>query len=328
MIREYDSPEAVAQLDDGAVPPVPPEVLSSNPPLVHLAELDERERLVARCSLWRRRDAEGADTDDGLVGHFAAGADGAGRELLEHAFARLAGMGCARAIGPMDGDTWHSYRFVTDPGTEPPFVFEPSNPPGWPALFEAAGFEPLNTYYSTLVPDLHHTDERTPGRVEAFRETGVSFRTLDPGRFEEELTRIYALSRVAFAANFLYSPIDERAFLDLYRPIQPHVVPELVHFAEAEGRLIGFSFGTPDLLEVQRSGKARTMLIKSLAVHPDEGGKGLGAVLMDLPQRSAVELGFERGIQAFMEKENRSLAISGHYAHTIREYTLFHRSLP
>jgi GNAT superfamily N-acetyltransferase len=328
MIREYTSPADVADLDEGAVLPVPPEVLVANRPLVHLAEFDGRERLVARCSLWRRRDAQGADTEDGLVGHFAAAVDGAGRELLEHALARLAAMGCARAIGPMDGDTWHSYRFVTDPGTEPPFIFEPSNPPEWPALFEAAGFEPLNSYFSTLVPDLHHTDERTPGRVEALRGTGVSFRTLEPERFDEELARVYALSRVAFAENFMYSPIDEGRFLDLYRPIQPHVVPELVHFAEADDRLIGFSFGTPDLLEIQRTGNARTMLIKSLAVHPDEGGKGLGAVLMDLPQRSAAQLGFERGIQAFMEKDNRSRAIAAHYAKSIREYTLFHRFLP
>lgn len=327
MIREFASASETTMLTEGRVAPVEPAVLTANPPRLHLAEFDGDE-LVARCSLWRRRDETGATTDDGLVGHFAAAEGGAGRELLSHAFTRLAQEGCTRAIGPMDGDTWHSYRFVTDPGTEPLFVFEPSNPPGWPALFEAAGFEPLNSYFSTLAPDLHHTDERTPGRVEALREAGVSFRTLDPERFEEELARIYALSRVAFAENYLYSPIDEDAFFNLYHPIRPHVVPELVHLAEAEGRLIGFSFGIPDLLEVQRTGKAQTMLIKSLAVHPDEGGRGLGGVLMDLPQRSAVQLGFERGIHAFMEKDNRSRSIAGHYARTIREYTLYARNLP
>ena len=39
----------------------------------------------------------------------------------------------------MDGDTWHSYRFVTEPGTEPPFILEPVNPSHWPTLFEALG---------------------------------------------------------------------------------------------------------------------------------------------------------------------------------------------
>ena len=91
--------------------------------------------------------------------------------------------------------------------------------------------------------------------------------------------------------------------------------------------MIGYCFGTPDLLEVQREGRARTMLVKTLAVDPAEGGQGLGAVLMDLSQRSALELGFERGIHALMEKDNRSRSISSHYAETMREYTLFARDL-
>src|SRR5262249_55020969 len=65
----------------------------------------------------------------GAIGGFQATSAVAATEVLSRSCVRLRSQGCTLAIGPMDGNTWRRYRFVTDAGTEPPFLLEPTHPP-------------------------------------------------------------------------------------------------------------------------------------------------------------------------------------------------------
>ena len=105
-------------------------------------------------------------------------------------------------------------------------------------------------------------------------------------------------------------------------------MPELVLLAERDGQLVGFIFGIPDLMESARGEPLRTVIIKSMAVHPACGGSGLGGLLMDDCQRAARKLGFERAIHALMRETNLSRRISSRYGRTIRRYTLYQKTLP
>ena len=69
----------------------------------------------------------------GVIGGFNATSASATSAVLAEAGERLRAQGCTLAVGPMDGNTWRRYRFVTEPGTEPPFLLEPTNPATWPA---------------------------------------------------------------------------------------------------------------------------------------------------------------------------------------------------
>ena len=78
--------------------------------------------------IWWRDSAQVNGTRTGTIGHYAATNESYGRSLLEHACRELAQQGCELAVGPMDGNTWRSYRFVTERGTARPFFLEPDNP--------------------------------------------------------------------------------------------------------------------------------------------------------------------------------------------------------
>ena len=227
----------------------------------------------------------------------------------------------------MDGSTWHRYRLLSERGTEPPFFLEPDNPDDWPQHFSGAGFVPLATYTSALNSDLSRVDPRSDRRRGELERNGITIRTIDVERFDIELTTIHELSLVAFAGNFLYSPIGLEAFVASYNPIRPRLVPELVLLAEHDGRLVGFIFGIPDFMEVGRDEPLRTVIVKSMAVHPACGGNGLGGLLMDDCQRAARKLGFERVIHALMQETNLSRRISARYGNTIRRYTLYQKTL-
>lgn len=280
----------------------------------------------AHVSLWWKDVPHVEGERVGCLGHYQAESSGAA--VLQLALAKLREAGCTLAIGPMDGNTWRSYRFVTDPGTEPPFFLEPANPPDYPRHWVEAGFAPLAHYSSSRVQLAEYRDL---GAIEwRLADRKVRIRSLDPARFHEELERIYEVSRIGFADNFLYTPIGKEEFIAMYSQVEPLIIPELVLIAESEeGEPAGFMFTIPDALEAPRTGsRPTTVLIKSLAVHPRWRNLGMGSVLIQRSQEAARKIGFTSAIHALQHEANQSLKITKRNEGVrIREYTLYSRSL-
>ncbi len=288
---------------------------------------DNDDEVVARASLWWRDVPSVAGERLGVIGHFDATDRDAAALLLSRSLERLREEGRTLAVGPMDGNTWRRYRFVTDPGEAPPFFLEPDNPEAYPGYFTHAGFEPMAHYTSARVTDLSIRDERIPGAIERLRKADVYWRPLDINRFEEELQAIYRLSVRSFTGNFLYTPIAEQEFLAQYRMIEPYVQPDLILMAELDGELVGYLFAIPDLNQAQRGEVIDTYIIKTVAVLPGRRSLGLGGVLVAESQRIARERGYRCAIHALMHESNSSRNISARYARTMRRYTLYQKRL-
>lgn len=275
----------------------------------------------ARCSLWWTDAPEYENHQVGLVGHYASADDDAARALLSAALDRLRTEGCTIAIGPMDGSTWFSYRFVTGGSDRTPFFLEPEHPAPYPDQFVAAGFAPLTHYFSADVPEL---DTKSPGPP----PVGVSVRSLSLDQREKELARLYDLVRQSFAENVLYRPISEERFGHLYGRLLSSVDPSLVRLAEtANGNLVGVAFLVPDRRMAERGAAVDTVIAKTLAVRPDVAGQGLGRWLLAEAQWRARQQGYTCGIHALMQEDNRSRRISQHYGDPFRRYTLFAQEL-
>jgi len=295
---------------------------------VHLIAVDDQEGPGAECSLWWSQAPPLQDQRLGVIGHYSAANDSAAKMVLAAACDRLRRSGCTCAIGPMDGNTWRRYRFVTDAGTEPAFFLEPQNPPEWPRQFDDSGFGPLATYFSSLSNDLSKRDERLPKAESRLRTLGVNIRPMRAGEFEESLPRIYRMACVAFKTNYLFTVMSETDFIRQYRRIAPFVVPDLVMVAERATDLVGFALAMPDLLQKSRGTAVDTFIVKTVAVFPHGELGGLGALLVGRVKQVGRELGFRRGIGALMhEKNQRVVKISGRNASPMRRYTLYAKDL-
>ncbi len=305
--------------------PIAPDLLLRQRPDALLLVHRSGEAIVARCALWWSATPAHLGQRTGLIGHYFASDPAAAHALLERACADLGAQGCALAVGPMDGSTWGRYRLITERRTEPPFFLEPDNPDAYPDHFQAAGFTPLAQYYSACATDLDVQDERIPHLTERLTAQGIHLRALNLDHFEEELRRLHALSVISFASNFLYTPISVEDFLTQYRPLRPHLHSELIFLAEQQGHLVGFLFAIPDLLQAQRGKPIDTVIAKTMAVHPDHAGVGLGSVLMARCHQQSLQSGYRRVIHALFHEANRSGNISRHTAEVIRRYTLFAR---
>jgi GNAT superfamily N-acetyltransferase len=314
------------------LPVLRPELVSRQNADAHWLLTNTGGELVARCSLWWRATPVYRRHQLGLIGHYGASHPQAAAQLLSLACQQLAARGCTMVVGPMDGNTWHSYRLVSDRGSEPPFFLEPSHPSAWPLHFAESGFTILSQYYSAVVPDLNGSGvENDPRLVRAAARAaarGLRIRSLRLDHFEAELHQIYAIALAGFRKNFLYTPISEADFKALYYPLRSYIQPELILIAEQDGRAIGFIFAVPDLLQSRRGVEVDTVIIKTVAVHPEHQSAGLGNLLVARCHEVAGDLGYRRAIHALMHERNVSRKISRrHETQRIRRYALFAREV-
>jgi len=293
---------------------------------LHLCALSENGEVQARCSLWWNEVPAYEQHRLGVVGHYAAVHDDAAAAVLTAAQERLRASSRTLAIGPMNGNSWRSYRFVTQRGEQPPFFLEPANPSEWPLQFERAGFLPLAVYFSALNLELSLPDPRIDAIEKKMADAGVAIRSANSD-LRTELKKIYAVSHVSFRNNFLYTEIPEAEFISMYEPLLPVARPELVLIAEKAGQCVGYLFAIPDLAQKARGAYVDTFIIKTVSILPQPELRGLGTLLVARAQQLGLELGFRRCIHALMFENNTSLKISRHYAAVMRKYTLYSKDL-
>ncbi len=287
----------------------------------------EDERLLAVCALWAKDTPEFKAYKTGLIGDFFCLRSDAGEALLQHVSSRLKELGCNYVIGPMNGDTWHSYRLVTEPGEWPPFFMEYFTPKEWPAIFTNTGFKEIAGYSSAMALNTDYDDRSAEKFMQ--KKQGLDL-VIRPFRIEHsvtELTAVHELSLQSFSSNFLYSEILQHDFLKLYEKIVPYVDPDFFLLAEHHGKLVGFIFAVPDFMQRQRGLDIDCLIIKTVAKIPGRQYAGLGNYLVHEIHRQATAKGFKQIIHALMYDSNVSMAISGKSAQTMRKYALYGKEL-
>jgi len=330
QLLQIHDPSARKALDARAsLPLFDPTLLAQHAPDAHWVLLDDDGLVAGHFSLWWTATPDLAGHRVGLIGHYAADGMDVGRLLLARATEELKTRHCTLAVGPMDGNTWRPYRFVTAGAVEPPFFLEPTNPPEWPRQFVEHGFTPLANYYSSLDERLEERDEDAQSRraAERMNRLGVTLRPLDTTRFQEELRGIHRVATASFSGGFLYQPVSEAAFLAQYESIRACVRPELVTIAMHGNHPVGFAFALPDRLRARPGQPIDTAIIKTLAILPERRYAGLGTHLVAECRRAARAAGCRRLIHALMHEANRSRNIRADCTSEFRRYTLFAQSL-
>lgn len=246
------------------------------------------------------------------IGAFSCKTEAGGRDVLQQAIEHIRAKGLRQIIGPMDGDTWHSYRFVTWSDGSPAFLMEPPDAPLARAALGALGFEQISGYFSARVP-LAQTAQTAPPPSQAFE-----IETWDGTNPEGLFAQVFDLSCKAFAQNAFYKPIPQADFLALYMPMVPLLKRELIFFARRpDGTLAGFLFGTPDYAQGPAPGTAIAKTYASLE-------RGAGQHLLYGFHRAAQALGYREALHALMHDDNLSaLRSASEGAQICRRYGLF-----
>jgi hypothetical protein len=270
----------------------------------------------ASCRIFRDAPAwDGEKT--AAIGQFRCVDPTAGRRLLQHATARLKTEMFTRILGPMDGDTWHSYRVVIESDSSKPFFMEPVSGPHDREVFEQSGFLPVSTYVSTRT-----SLTEAIGKGEPIRLEDIIVTPWDGNDAEGLVGQLFDMSTARFSKNKFFKPIVRTEFAKLYAPIIPAIDPRLVLFAhDRSKKLCGFLLGLSNRNEGEAS---RSVILKTYA----SGRRGVGHLLADTFHRTAQQLGYSDVIHALMHTENVSLTRSTlHTGRIFRKYALMGRRL-
>ena len=253
-------------------------------------------------------------------------------QLFNKVFEELKKEGIETIIGPLNGTTWNTYRYVTEKGNGRPFLMEPWNEDYSVSLFEKLDFKHLAGYISTVMEGMNSDGRKKLNKKIEKLKKFDSYKDIRVESAENKdlltvLNKVYDLTVEAFKNNFLYSKLEREIFLKMYLSYEDKIIKKFFKMLYLKDELIGYVFGIPDYTELGYKGKIDTIILKTIAVSPEYNGKGMGYILINSLIEEAEKEGYENVIYALMHESNVSKNIGLLLGNILRKYTLFIKEL-
>jgi GNAT superfamily N-acetyltransferase len=184
----------------------------------------------------------------GAFGFFEATSAEASAALLAAAESWVRAKGATIARGPLSFTTNDECGLLVEGfGRSQPLLM-PYNPPAYEAWIEAAGYRKAKDLYSFTIPGPYATPAAFYRIAEmARRRSNVVTRPIDMKRFDAELGLVKEIYNSAWEKNWGFVPMTEAEIDHMARQLKPAVVPDLVRFAEVDGKAVAFLLYVPDV---------------------------------------------------------------------------------
>jgi len=249
-------------------------------------------------------------------------------QLFNKVFEELKKEGIETIIGPLNGTTWNTYRYVTEKGSRKQFLLEPWNEDYSVSLFEKLDFKHLAGYISTVMEGMNSDGRKNLNKkIEKLKKfdyyEDIRVESAENKDLLTVLNKVYDLTVEAFKNNFLYSELEREIFLKMYLSYEDKIIKKFFKMLYLRDELIGYVFGIPDYTELGYKGKIDTIILKTIAVSPEYNGKGMGYILINSLIEEAEKEGYENVIYALMHESNVSKNIGLLLGNMLRRYTLF-----
>jgi len=278
--------------------------------------------------------------------------------------------GLSELVGPYNLEYENAYGVLVEGRDRPPALLCGHSPPYYLPAMESLGFEPArgdNLAFEVRL-DRPVPDRDRLSRLAGWsrRRRGYSIRGADFSRFEEEIDRVHDLLNRSLAHLPGFIGWERSAVRALLAPFRRFADPELVLFAEKEGKTVGFFPAVPDLNEIFRtcdgfSGlrsslaglgrlalrsrpllpgarfpaalfgrRYRCVTIKSVLVPPEHWNAGVAALLFDEMLRRLEGRGYEWIDLSLTSADNPNTpALAERFGGRVyKRYRVFRRAIP
>lgn len=257
--------------------------------------------------------------------------------LMEKAKQAISAMGCTKILGPINGNTWHSYRL--NRSSEMPLMpGDPYNPKYYLKLWEKAGFHAVEFYESAVADKAQFI----PMTMEEGRDLAKKF-NLSVDYFPEHLTDqeldlLYDFYNKCFRENPLFTPIRKETYRVISRRIEPYVnnAHSLI-IKDREGKPVAVLLSHKDTYHEQyKAGKikhplhvTKKLLVKTIAVDSDYRNNQIGTLMVNLILNLANQNNYDEFYHVLMYQKNIT-AVKGRekfVTKNAREYCIYEMEL-
>ena len=235
--------------------------------------------------------------------------------MLNHVMDWAKRRGLNTLYGPFNLDYEDSYGVLIEGRDRPPVLLCGHTPPYYQNFLERFGFQPARgdnlAYAIPADPELPAL-QRLSRLADKLRKRGqVTIRGADLARWDDEVEQIHHLLNTALAHLPDFIPWQREALQASLEPFRDIADPELILFAEVEGKVVGWFPGIPNLNEaLQHANGLRypwdylklwwymrrqpeCLAIKSVLVLPEYWDTGVSVLLFDEMVKRALAKGFK-----------------------------------
>lgn len=284
------------------------------------------------CAAEDRPTNESRGTRECMFGFFECMEEYAVAEALFHRVVEWAQQHELNALfGPFNLDYEDSYGVLIEGRDRPPALLCGHTPPYYQDFFERFGFQPARGDNLAYAIDL---DLDTPAAHRLFRladrlrqRGGITVREADLSRWDEEVGRVLHLLNASLAHLPDHIGWHQDALAALLEPFRDIADPELILFAEVDGRTVGWLPGIPNLNEalIHANGlrypwdyvrlwwhmrhQPECLAIKSVLVLPEYWNTGVAVLLFEEMARRAKAKGYEWADLSLTSEDNPNTPI-------------------
>jgi len=266
--------------------------------------------------------------------------------LFDTAAAWLRQRGFDTMRGPMSPSINDECGLLIENNGTPPSLMMPYNAPYYPALHERYGFRKAKDLLAYEGGGAAPPERLTRLARRVAARAGVTLRPLNMKRFTAEVELVKVLYNQAWEKNWGFVPMTEAEIDHLAKQLKPIVVPDLVVFAEHEGKIIGFGVGLPDFnlaLLHNRSGRLFPGILKVLwharkinrarvlllGVIREYRGRGIDGVLYEWMWHNCVRHGMPQGEGGWILEDNAPMNTAAEQLgfHVSKTYRVYNKPL-
>jgi hypothetical protein len=176
----------------------------------------------------------------------------------------LAGRGLDTMRGPMTPSTNYECGLLVEGFEHRPTFMTAWNPPYYDTLCANAGFAKAKDLLAFWFEG-ETTDYALPEFVarqaeRALASGGLTFRDMDPSRFDDEVAGLWATYNDAWERNWGFVPMSKAEFLHMAKDMKSLLDPRFAFVAEVRGEPVGFMLALPDYNEVLRRNRSGRLL--------------------------------------------------------------------
>ena len=258
----------------------------------------------------------------------------------------LAARGAKRMEGPYFLSIHEEVGLLVDGFEVPSAIYMPYSAPHAARLLEGLGFTAIRSF-GTYRYDL---DSCYDAAVAAGADRpDIAVRGFDRSRESDEIRNLLAVYNSAFAGNWGFTPLSDRAGRAMVKNLLTIGDSELVRIAETDGRPIGFIMCVPDVNDFLHSIKGwpgftkipallaaiflrriRNTRVITLAVVKELQGQGISRVLIRSLASNARSRGYRNAELSYIDTENHWMnrLMRGYNFRSQKEYRIYGRDLP